>query len=154
MSWEVEIERSMIYKEPPVGFSPRFEVVSCYLEHGGKFLMLHRHENKSQGDKWGVVAGKMEPGEDATSAMVREIREETSLTIFAEQLEYFTKVYVHHGGYDFVYHMFRAKLDFRLEIKINNQEHAHFKWVSPQESLKLSLVDDLDECIKVFYKLE
>ena len=53
----------MIYRTEPENFHPRFQIVSCYLEHGGEILLLHRHENKSQGGKWGLLAGKMEKDE-------------------------------------------------------------------------------------------
>ncbi|MEK7507581.1 MAG: NUDIX hydrolase [Patescibacteria group bacterium] len=143
----------MIYKNPPAGFSPRFEIASCYLEHNGQFVLLHRHGNKSQANKWGVIAGKMEEGENVYDAMAREIKEETSINIPKEKLKYFTKLYVHHGGYDFVYHIFSNKLDIRPEIKINEKEHKSFKWVLPEEALRMDLVDDLDECIKLFYNV-
>ncbi len=143
----------MIYKEQPADFSPRFEVASCYLEHDGQFVLLHRHGNKSQANKWGVIAGKMEKGEDIFGAMAREIREETGMDIPKEKLEYFSKLYVHHGGYDFIYHMFSSKFDSRPVIKINEKEHGGFEWVSPSEALTMDLVDDLDECVKLFYKI-
>ncbi len=141
----------MIFKERPADFSPRFEIASCYLEHEGKFVMLHRHENKSQGGKWGVVAGKLDAGESPKQAMVRELREETGVEVAEEKLEYFTSLFVRHGGYDLVYHMFRTMLDTLPEIKIEPYEHQAFTWVTPEESLKINLVDDLDECIKMYY---
>lgn len=143
----------MIYEKAPTDFNPRFEIVSCYLENDGKFLLLHRHEHKSQANKWGVAAGKVEERETAGDAMVREIKEETGLDVPQNRLEYFTKVYVRHAGYDFVYHIFRTKLDVRPEIKINEHEHKDFQWVLPSDGLQMNLVDDLGECMKLFYKI-
>lgn len=143
----------MIFKKQPEDFQPRFEIVSCYLEYEGKFVLLHRHLHKSQGGKWGVVAGKVEENETPGEAMVRELKEETGFAASAEQLEYFTKVYVRHGGYDFVYHMFRLELDHQPEIRTNPREHVAFKWVTPSEALKMNFVEDLDTVIKLFYKV-
>ncbi len=143
----------MIFKERPSDFSPRFEIASCYLEHDGKFVVLHRHENKSQGGKWGVVAGKLDAGESPKQAMVRELREETGIEITEGKLEYFTSLFVRYPDYDFVYHMFRTDLDALPVIKIEPYEHQAFVWVTPEASLKLNLVDDLDECIKMYYGL-
>ena len=53
----------MIHTDPPEHFAPRFEVVSCFVEHDGEILLLHRNEGKSEGGKWGMPGGKIEAGE-------------------------------------------------------------------------------------------
>lgn len=55
----------------------------CYLEHNGCYLMLHRVKKKKDvnHDKWIGVGGKFEPGEDALTCALREVREETGLTM-------------------------------------------------------------------------
>ena len=55
----------------------------CYLERDGKYLMLHRtakavDENK---DKWIGVGGKFEEGESPEDCLLREVKEETGLTL-------------------------------------------------------------------------
>lgn len=54
----------------------------CYIEKDNKYLMLHRikKENDMNKDKWLGVGGHFEPGEDAQSCMMREVKEETGLT--------------------------------------------------------------------------
>ncbi|MDD3347756.1 8-oxo-dGTP diphosphatase [Oscillibacter sp.] len=55
----------------------------CYLERGGEYLMLHRikKENDLNRDKWIGVGGKFEEGESPEDCILREIREETGLTL-------------------------------------------------------------------------
>ena len=55
----------------------------CYLEKDGTYLMLHRVKKKNDvnHDKWVGVGGKFEPGEDALTCALREVREETGLTM-------------------------------------------------------------------------
>ncbi|MBQ8929893.1 MAG: 8-oxo-dGTP diphosphatase [Oscillospiraceae bacterium] len=55
----------------------------CYLERDGKYLMLHRvkKENDMNRDKWLGIGGKFEPGESPEDCALREIREETGLTV-------------------------------------------------------------------------
>lgn len=55
----------------------------CYLEQNGQYLMLHRVKKKKDvnKDKWIGVGGKFEPGEDAVSCALREVKEETGLTM-------------------------------------------------------------------------
>ena len=55
----------------------------CYLERGGQYLMLHRvkKENDLNHDKWVGVGGKFEPDESPDECLLREVREETGLTL-------------------------------------------------------------------------
>ena len=55
----------------------------CYLEKDGKYLILHRtkKENDENQDKWIGVGGKFEPGETPDECALREVKEETGLTM-------------------------------------------------------------------------
>ncbi len=141
----------MLHKTPPKNFSPRFEVVSCFVEREGRILLLHRHKEKSQGGKWGVPAGKIDEGEESLQAMIREAREETGFRFEPKQLEYLQKVFVRYPDYDFVYHMFKTKVASKPSVSISSKEHQTFRWATPKEALRMNLVDDLDACIRMFY---
>ena len=54
-----------------------------YLERDGKYLILHRtkKEHDENGDKWIGVGGKFEPGETPDECALREVKEETGLTM-------------------------------------------------------------------------
>ena len=55
----------------------------CYLERDGKYLILHRTKKRhdENGDKWIGVGGKFEPGETPDACALREVKEETGLTM-------------------------------------------------------------------------
>ena len=55
----------------------------CYLEQDDKYLMLHRVKkaNDASHDKWIGVGGKCEADESPDECMIREVREETGLTV-------------------------------------------------------------------------
>ena len=55
----------------------------CYLERDGAYLMLHRtkKQNDPNHDKWIGVGGKFEEGESPEDCLLREVREETGLTL-------------------------------------------------------------------------
>lgn len=143
----------MIYKKQPKHFNPRFEVVSCFFECNGEILLVHRLPEKSQGNKWGVPAGKMEQGETPVEAMMREAKEETNISVKAEDLIHGDKIFVRYPDYDFVYHMFHTQLTQKPKVTLNPKEHQNFVWVSPIKALGMDMVLDLDACIKLFYEL-
>ncbi|MBP5167123.1 MAG: NUDIX domain-containing protein [Oscillospiraceae bacterium] len=55
----------------------------CYIERGGSYLMLHRvkKENDVNRDKWIGIGGGFEEGESPEECVLREIKEETGLTV-------------------------------------------------------------------------
>ena len=55
----------------------------CYIEKDDKYLMLHRvkKENDLNKDKWIGVGGKFEEGETPEECLLREVKEETGLTL-------------------------------------------------------------------------
>ena len=55
----------------------------CYIEQDGKYLMLHRVKKKNDinHDKWIGIGGKFEEKESPEDCALREVREETGLTL-------------------------------------------------------------------------
>ena len=55
----------------------------CYIEKDGCWLMLHRVKKKNDlnHDKWIGVGGKFEEGESPEDCLLREVGEETGLTL-------------------------------------------------------------------------
>ncbi|MCR5769955.1 MAG: 8-oxo-dGTP diphosphatase [Butyrivibrio sp.] len=55
----------------------------CYIEKDGKYLMLHRTKKKNDlnQDKWIGVGGKFEKDETPEECLIREVYEETGLTL-------------------------------------------------------------------------
>ena len=62
---------------------PIFSTTLCYLERDNAYLMLHRVKKQDDynHDKWVGVGGKFERFESPEECLVREVREETGLTL-------------------------------------------------------------------------
>ena len=60
----------------------------CYIEKDGSYLMLHRVKKKNDlnHDKWVAVGGKFEDKESPEECLVREVAEETGLTLLSYEL--------------------------------------------------------------------
>ena len=56
----------------------------CYLEKDDSYLMLHRNkrENDMHFGKWIGLGGKIEPGESPEECVIREVCEESGLTVY------------------------------------------------------------------------
>ena len=62
--------------------NPRLTTL-CYIEKDGCYLILHRtkKQHDENGDKWIGVGGKFEYGESPEECALREVKEETGLTM-------------------------------------------------------------------------
>ena len=59
----------------------------CYIRRGGEYLMLHRIKKKNDlnQDKWIGIGGKFEDKESPEDCLLREVQEETGLTLTSWQ---------------------------------------------------------------------
>ncbi len=142
--------KKMFSKDEPKDFTPKFEVVSCFVEYDNNILLLLRQDHKPQGNTYGVPAGKIDVGETARQAMVREGKEETGIML--DNITYIDKFYVRYPDYDFIYHIFHKIFDTQPNVTIHPNEHKAYIRKTPKEALELNLIRDMDECIKLFYK--
>ena len=141
----------MICNSIPKHFIPLFEVVGCVCEVKGEILLLRRNEGKSEGGKWGVPGGKVDPGETLVEAMAREMKEETGHDIPGVDFRYMKKLHVEHPRHQFIYHLFFATMPVKPDVRLDSNEHENFLWVTPENALKLNYVSDFDECLRIVY---
>jgi 8-oxo-dGTP pyrophosphatase MutT (NUDIX family) len=142
-----------VYLKPTPQFKPRREIAAVYIEYDDLILLLHRHKNKSQANKWGIPGGKVDKNETALQAAIREIQEETGFDISGQTIETLDTVYIEHNEKDhIIYSMFRTKMNRNPgAVKINFDEHKGFTWVTPADALKMDLIQDEDPCIRLVY---
>lgn len=147
--------QAAVWKERPADFEPRFEIAACFLERDdGQLLFLHRLDNKSQGNTWGIPGGKVDKGETTLQAVVREIKEETGIALSPDAVKPIQSVYITNtvrNRVSYVYHMFRTKYTGTRAVAINPEEHKGYTWVTPCDALNMQLMDDEDACILLVF---
>ena len=105
----------------------------CYLERGDRYLMLHRvkksiDENK---DKWIGVGGKFEEGESPEDCLLREVREETGLTLHSWRCRGIVTFVSDEWGTEYM-HLFTSD-DFSGEL--TPCEEGELAWIGKEELL-------------------
>jgi 8-oxo-dGTP diphosphatase len=110
----------------------------CYLKVDGKTLMIHRikKENDMHHGKWNGLGGKLNPGETPEECVIREVREESGLTIMKPRLKgllTFPRFANDEDWYAFVY----VAREFSGDL-IDSAEGV-LKWIDDEKLLELDL---------------
>ena len=116
----------------------------CYIEKEGKYLMLHRttKQNDENHNKWIGVGGHFEHGESPDECLLREIKEETNLTL----LSYKFRGIVTFVSDDFVEYMclytadsFSGTAPAAVYPQTSLMNEGELSWVPKQDVLNLNL---------------
>lgn len=119
----------------------------------GKMLLLKRLPHKPHGSTWGLPAGKVDSGEDINQAILREVFDETGIDLKENDIVMLPELWVRQGDSDFSYYSFSVILETEPSIALSETEHQEFRWVTPEGSLSLDLIEDLDACNRPFFDL-
>ena len=104
------------------------EVVAALIWEGSRFLICQRPRHKARGSLWEFVGGKVEPGESKEEALIRECREELSITV--QPGEVFMEVT--HTYPDLTVHLTLLNASIRSGVP-QLLEHQDMRWITPGE---------------------
>ena len=104
----------------------------CYIRRGGEVLLLHRvkKENDENRDKWIGIGGKFEEGESPEDCLLREVREETGLTLNAWRYRGIVTFVSNEWGTEYM-HLFTAD---EFHGKLKDCDEGVLEWL-PWERL-------------------
>ncbi len=119
----------------------------CYIEQNGRYLMLHRISKKNDinKNKWIGVGGHFEEGESPEECLLREVYEETGLTL--TDYRFRGIVTFISLGHETEYMCLYTSSDFKGSMRECNE--GKLEWI---EKAKLNELD-LWEGDKIFLKL-
>ena len=101
----------------------------CYITRGDEVLMLHRVKKKNDvnQDKWIGIGGKFEPDETPDECLLREVQEETGLTLTSWKFRGVV-TFLTNGPWDGEYMYLFTADEFSGELKTCDE--GDLQWVS------------------------
>ncbi|MBX3751441.1 MAG: (deoxy)nucleoside triphosphate pyrophosphohydrolase, partial [Opitutaceae bacterium] len=114
---------------------PPIPVVCALIERAGTVLVAQRPAHKHLPFKWEFPGGKVEPGESAAAAIVRELREELGVAfVITRALPRFTHAYAE--TIEMIPFVGRLADDSPAP---HPHEHIAIRWVAPADLTALDL---------------
>ena len=116
--------------------------VLCLIRDHDRFLLQDRVKNDWKG--YTLPGGHVEPGESIVDAVVREMKEETGLTVLDPRL-CGVKQFPIEGGRYLVF-LFIAD---RFTGELRSSEEGTMHWIKEEDLASLNLVSDFHELLQV-----
>ncbi len=110
----------------------------CYVQNDTHTLMLHRNkkENDTHRGKWNGLGGKLEAGETPEECVIREVYEESGLTIIQPQLKGLITFPMFDGRDDWYVFMFTAR---QYSGELIDSSEGTLQWIENEKVLELNL---------------
>jgi 8-oxo-dGTP diphosphatase len=121
--------------------------VLCLIQKDGKILLQNRVKTDWQG--YAFPGGHIEVGESIVDAVVREVREETGLTIYNPALCGVKQFPLKDGKYEngrYLVFLFRAD---QFTGEVTSSDEGEMRWIAKDELHNYNLVQDFDDMLKV-----
>ncbi len=119
-------------------------------KENNKVLLLKRADNDKYGEYWCLPGGKVDFGETAEEAIVREIMEETSLRCNSVKFLFYQDN-LPQKDEENQYLTLYFYCDVKGEIKLN-KESSQFAWITFSEINKYDIAFKNDEAIRMYWK--
>lgn len=113
-------------------------VAAALVNAQGEVLLAQRPAHKMLPGKWEFPGGKVEAGETAETAMVRELNEELSITVTEQSLEPFA--FITHD-YDAFYLVMLVYLCRKWQGTPVSTEHPAIAWKHPSAMHELDMIE-------------
>ena len=116
--------------------------VLCLISNGDKVLLQNRVKNDWRG--YALPGGHVEPGESFVDAVIREMREETGLTVYNPKLVGIKQFPIDNGRY--IVFLFKTA---EYTGNLQSSDEGMMEWISREDLKNVNAVDDLEELLNV-----
>lgn len=103
----------------------------------GKILITKRHPDKPFGGKWEISGGSVISGETSLQGAVRELSEETGLTVRENELAYCGTIVRTPSGCLHDFYLYKGDFSEK-DITLQEGETVAFRLVTPEELYKMA----------------
>ncbi len=127
----------------------RVRATACALiEKDGNVLLVKRG-NEPFKDYWTLPGGHIDFGETAEQAVIREVKEETGLTIKPKFLGYRDEIYpdINWHGEALIFHG-----EAQGKEEIDGKEIVDIKWFDIDEALNMKLAFEHEKTLEIYKK--
>ena len=122
--------------------------LNLILDFQKRLLMLLRSSDARLGpNKWGLPAGKIEPGEPPKAAAVREMREEIGTNHKVKFIRYVGPIRDTYYGGKYEIHLFQH--DWQDGEITLNEEHLEYAWVRKEQISTMDVMLGIEEDIAI-----
>ncbi|MDQ4101885.1 MAG: NUDIX hydrolase [Thermoproteota archaeon] len=112
----------------------------------GRILLLKRNANRrTSPNKWQTPSGFIKEYESAEEAVLREVREETSLEATITRYGKSFEIVDEWARWIIIPFLLSAKSD---EVKIDGREHSEFKWIRVDHITNFECVKGIDDDLR------
>lgn len=121
--------------------------VLCLIHRGEKLLLQNRVKKDWQG--YALPGGHVEPGESIVDAVVREMREETGLTVLHPRLCGIKQFPIEGGRYLVL--LFETE---KFMGELRSSDEGTMEWIDRKHLAEYHTVNDLEELLDVMLRPE
>lgn len=114
----------------------------CLVRRGDQVLLQNRVKGGWTG--WAMPGGHLEPGESIVEAVIREVREETGLTVRRPRLCGVKQFPIEGGRY--IVFLFAADA---FDGEARSSDEGEVAWIERDRLSRCALADDMDKLIAV-----
>ncbi len=114
----------------------------CLIHRGDELLLQNRIKKDWQG--WAIPGGHVEPGESIVDSVIREMQEETGLTVKNPRLCGIKQFPIEGGRY--LVFLFETE---EFEGTLHSSGEGEMRWISRKDLNQYQTVDDLETMVDV-----
>lgn len=122
----------------------KFSVSGAIIYDGALLIVRRAEHDEHYAGYWELPGGGVDEGETLEQALVREVFEETGLTVTGVQPFYYSFTY----GNTLERH-YKCEVT-SSDVKISPEEHQDYKWVRSMDDIQgLKISEDLTESVRL-----